>query len=248
MKRMLGLAVASMVVVSTASATLVADFQMNDAQGLRLSQVANGTGGAQFNYSYTNSLSDGSGNIHFVYEDQGAFYPHAGLTSTNSTGIYTVNLAYSAADVSASPNGVKTTFGLNDGSDVATIALTRNNDRLRLIYSIEGGWDWAVNLGGLGNTVLNGAVVASIALDLDSAQATCIYSYDGTTDTNVIAVANAHTINQLHAAIQTSSMATSDYMDMDYVSVDYVIPEPATLGMIALVGGAIIFIRRRFMI
>jgi hypothetical protein len=88
-------------------------------------------------------------------------------------------------------------------------------------------------------------------LDLDVQEASAYYSFDGlawtaiTENNSMDLTGSVYRVRMLY---DTDDMAASDYLDVDYLTVTHTIPEPATLGLLAVMGGGALFIRRRFMI
>ena len=106
--------------------------------------------------------------------------------------------------------------------------------------SIEYFYDGTV--GSLGGYTLEGDTVADMVINADGSDATGWTHYNWTQyGTTTIVPVNAL------SAVVTAGQGSGNDTYVDLISLD-VVPEPGTLGMVAVFGGALAFIRRRLMI
>jgi hypothetical protein len=111
--------------------------------------------------------------------------------------------------------------------------------------------DWGAgqvaNLTAVGVYDLPDVLDVEVVYDLDNDLAD--FSWTMGTESGIatnVAIGN-YTAEVLRNVYQPADMGDTDFIKTDYVKVETV-PEPATLGMIGLVAGGLLFIRRRFMI
>ena len=126
-------------VASSASAALLADFEMNDVAGTRLAKLQNdATGGGKFNYGANNMLADGNGLMVYTLGGTNANYASAALATQTSTGIQKMSLSFDGVTLAG---GGSLTYAIRDnteGKDILKIQLMKNNDQLRLVMQ---NWD-----------------------------------------------------------------------------------------------------------
>jgi hypothetical protein len=220
----------------------VLDFQMNDAQGTRVANLQNDAGGGGFSYGATNMYTDGNGSL--VYTNFGSAQNNYGnvaftRTLTNETG--RMSFSFSTVEM-ATETDAELTYSLkNSGGDKVLMAqLIVNGGQLKLIMD-----SWS-NVADFGTLTMSTPLDVSIDFDLVNGTADYTWSYNGTSGgaANVaISGSDAASVTQAYQ----SADVTGNYFAVDYLKVEGV-PEPATLGMVGAVAGAMLFIRRRFMI
>ena len=111
--------------------------------------------------------------------------------------------------------------------------------------------EWGTRVGGTGHINLYGGTITTAALGMNGTGA-------GTMDIEAGTLIVNGDITATLAFLQGSGWITAyggtGTVLMDYNNINvgqttlYAIPEPATLGMVAAFGGALLFIRRKFMI
>ena len=245
MKKIISIVAVSVSVASVSSATLLAGFEMNDAAGKKITQIQNdAVGGGAFHYGANNMLTDGSGHMVYTLGGTNANYGRVGLIETNTTGQFKMSASFSAATLSG---GGSLTYAVRDHAnttDLVSFQLILNNDRLRLVMQ---NWSGVENITAVGDYTLADPLNVEVTYDLGTDLADFSWTY-GTTSggTNGIAITDG-TADSVRQAYQPSNMTATDSISTDYLRVES-IPEPATLGLLGLMGGAMIFIRRRFMI
>ena len=245
-KRMIAGLLAGMAL--TASAAVLSDFEMNDAANTRLAQLQNSASGAgQFNYGANNMLADGNGLLVYTLGGTNANYARAALATQTNSGIQKMTFSIDSATLAGS-NG-KLSYAIRDqtaGKDVVMAQLVKNNDRLRLVMQ-DWGAGHVANLTAVGVYDLPDVLNVEVIYDLDSDLADFSWTMgsDSGTATNV-AIGN-YTAEVVRNVYQPKDMLDTDFIKVDYLKVESV-PEPATLGLFGLIGGAVLFVRRRFMI
>lgn len=258
--------VTGFLMTTSATATLVQDWQFNDAVDTQLNQTSNtGTIGTAWNFRLGNpdqGYTDGSS---FVFGDDGAggagslpvsadFTRKATFTGDAiSSGLFQFEFRIDGWDLDTAPaanNGV--TLKLANGGGANTINMifniisTGNNVRTRHARS-----------GALGGTasqdVLNGLVssegiIVRVEGDLDAGTWSSKWKYDSDLSfTDKVTDGTGFTsIDEIILTVEgdPNAWGAGDHIALDYVSLD-IIPEPSTGALMAVIGGALALWRRR---
>jgi hypothetical protein len=258
--------------VAGSYADVLEDWQFDDANNTQLNVVNNsGTTGTAFNFggprTQNGSLNIGDANF-FKYDvGTGSTFRSASfsdITSGQVTFEFIIADWYLGGSEGEVGNGIGFTFGdTQDGAARIDFEVTQspgNDIRVRSQSSNNGslsGTDAQNQLGGLNLTNANSVTVQLIA-DLD----TGVWStrVDAGSDGSFVDLVTDGTgmlsVDRIQLVMDggangweyngTSGVA-ADYIKVDSVTLTHVIPEPATLGLVAGFGGFILFIRRRFM-
>ncbi|VGO19613.1 PEP-CTERM sorting domain-containing protein [Pontiella sulfatireligans] len=235
---------------SFAHAATIENWQMNDDPGTDLKDLNNSAGTAKWYVARTNLQTDGSGNLHIT---QGAnLFNGANLSTTDVTsGIYELAVTYSAADMTDGDiAGGSVGFSFRHDSavvaerhDLAIIKLVKRNGELRLEALGSGP---AVTLYDFNATVLPDTLAVRAVLNLDTDLVDVYYSIGGAAEVSTLGIAASDgELDQVRTAFQVVSpdFGATSYVDVDQVTLS-VIPEPATLGLIALSGVGLLVARR----
>jgi membrane protein YqaA with SNARE-associated domain len=99
----------------------------------------------------------------------------------------------------------------------------------------------------VGTNSLPDNLYVEFVYDLDNDLATFTWTMGNESGGATNVAIGDYTAEAVRNAYQPSGMTDTDFIKTDYLTVES-IPEPATLGMIGLMTGTLLFIRRRFMI
>ena len=146
-----------------------------------------------------------------------------------------------------------TQLAANDGATFLTSTSGGNNILTQTISGLSAGtFDLSYELG---KVTFGGGILTAQVEVFDGVDATAASLYDVTTDIdslanltwfNVSATSLANTGSDLFVRISLVDSNINGQLAIDNVSINQ-IPEPATLGMVAIFGGSILFIRRKMM-
>jgi len=223
---------------------------MNDAEETLLGQLTN-TVSTAAKWEYGGSgLGQANGSGQFVYTGVTATnYTKAALGGDGTFSSGSLSLTARITDMRASADGYSLAYGLIDeksdegSSGLAFFRFIAKNNRLLLVLN-----DWApehvMNLTAVGDYSLNSPVTVQMALDLDNDLVEYTVITNGVTHVVTGVAATDGTVEYLKQAYLPTDATTGDSITADYVAVR-VIPEPETLGLIALTGGVLIFIRHK---
>ncbi len=183
-----------------------------------------------------------------------------GLTTWAATASGTYGLASGdgfGADPAGAPyfaGNTGTQLAANDGATFLTSTSGGNNILTQTISGLSAGtFDLSYDLGKV--TFGAGTLTAQVEV-FDGANDTAASLYDVTTDVDSLAnvtwnslsaTSLANTGSDLFVRISLVDSNANGQLAIDNVSIDQ-IPEPATLGMVAIFGGSILFIRRKLMV
>ncbi len=239
---------------SVAHATVIENWQMNDAAGTDLKNLDNSAGTAKWTVERANLQTDGSGNLHIT---QGAnLFNGATLSTADVTsGIYELAFKYSAADLTDGDTAggrVGYSFRQNGTAaaptskfDLALISLAKRNGELRLELQGVGA---KVTLYDFNATVLPDTLAVRAELNLDTDLVDVYWSIGGAAELSALGLAaNDGELDQVRTSFQTVSpdFGATSYVDVDYVTLA-AIPEPATLGLLGMTGLTMLLVRRKF--
>ena len=254
-------------------ATIVEDWQFNDANGTALNVVANdGTTGSTWNYggpqTQNGNLNIGDTKYYKWAVANQQTYRTASFADI-TTGQITFEFVIADWNLAGSDglgvvnNGIKFNFGdAQNGSAQLEFEVAQdpsNDIRVRSQNSNNGnlsGTDAQNQLGGL-NLTNTASVTVQLLADLDTgAWSTRVDAGSGFVDL-VTDGTGMTSIDRIQLIVDGSNGTGWEYGGVagtatEFVMIDSVtltqIPEPATLGLIAAFGGSILFMRRRFMI
>jgi hypothetical protein len=228
--------------VSSVSAALLADFEMNDAAGTRLAKLQNdAVGGGGFNYGADNMLADGNGLMVYTLGGANANYARADLPAVVNTGSYKLSFSFDSATLDGT--GGSLTYAIRDNTakkDLVSVQFLKNNDRLRLVMQ---NWDQADNITDVGTYSLTDTLNVEVIFNLDTDLATFSWVSGANSGSYTDVAINDGDAEVVRNAYQPSGMTATDFFKTDYLKVES-IPEPATLSLVGLTAGAIFFIRR----
>jgi len=142
-------------------------------------------------------------------------------------------------------------FNYNNANEFYTVRVKTGLDDYQLLGRRSAG-SWKVIASGHASETFVAGRFYRINVASDTAYTYDVSVTDTTTSTEIASVTGAVDSEHLHTGGYAglglySQHATNEYGTYDNFSLE-VIPEPATLGMVAILGGAILFIRKRFMI
>lgn len=234
-------------------AAILQDWQMNDASGTGMAGLANSAGTAAWGYSPGNAATDGNGMLHVSPGSQ-EWGISAALPSALTTGQYELKYVVDSIDLSgdSATDNSGINFGLGDVTEMRLYSHgdfdgDGNPDLVLSIYDDQTAWSWGRGFSGL---VLNDPLTIRGIYDLD-AGTIHVYTQLGSEaeqDNGSFNIDTNGTANSVFSRLLTGDWGANDYANIDSVTLTEVVPEPATLGMVGLIGGAIVFVRRRFMI
>lgn len=242
MKRM-AFAVGAMALAMSASATLLSDFQFNDGVGTTLPQAAQGVAGAgTWNYDTGGTAADGSGNM--VFSDADNFYPSAPFTAPANSGVLLFSVKFSAADIPTASGELTFTVKESGGNNTLGYVQLRDHNGDTVVVFGEG---WSSGSAWLesGSTSLAAPLTVWADIDLDNNQTTYHYEYKGTTHDMATASSIADVAPDQLGAVWQFMDSGGNSISVDYVTVETV-PEPASFALMGILGGALLFVRRRF--
>ncbi len=241
-----------------ASATLLEFWDFDtEAAGVDLNDAAlvnSGTMGSVWNFNTAGIKTDGLGN--FVVAGDGgnttrklpktgtanaSALDHVYATAITGTDTYTFELNVSGWDLSAATIGDK--FKLAAG-DAAGISIERLSATEVKVSQFAGNTSYRTTLMGL----VEGA--HTFAIDFNFATDTSVYWVDGGVRDSFTDFGQLNSVEDIAGMVLVTSggwTTAASSLSIDSMGLS-VIPEPATLGMVAVVGGALLFMRRRFII
>ncbi len=231
--------------VMSASAGLLESWEMNDASGTALNNVAN-TGSIGSSWNWGDYTTDGSGNL-TVVGDSGTNTRKAPAdhyaTALAGSDTYSLVVDFGAWNMDALSLGDTWNLKLNDSSNVMIANVIFHVDsastvRIRMASANSNYRNFSYSLAE--------ATGISAKIDLNIAGGTSEYFINDASQ-NTFSGLSMNGISQFLMGKGGSWTTAASSLDIDAVSLS-VIPEPATLGMVAAMGGAILFVRRRFMI
>ena len=233
----------------TASAAMLADFQMNDAANTKLQDLANDApGGGRFNYGVTNMLADGNGLLVYTLGGTNGNYAHADLASAATSGVYKLSVSFNAATLSGS--GGKLGYSVRDsgaGKDICLVQLIRNSgNKLLLLMNKWGANGSVISLTGAGTNSLPDVLNVEVEYDLDNDTVGYSWTMGSESGGTNLATLYDGVADVVRNAYNPDNMNDGDFIKVDYLTVES-IPEPATMGLFGLAGGAVMFVRRRRM-
>ncbi|VGO17490.1 hypothetical protein PDESU_06086 [Pontiella desulfatans] len=261
----------AMLLVAVSNADVLEDWQFNDANGTALNSVNNsGSVGSSWNFggpqTQAGSLNIGDANYFKFNPGSGQTYRTADFAQRTS-GQYIFEFVIADWDLAGTDgigtvnNGIKFNFGsATNGSAQLEfeVAQSGSNDiRVRSQNSNNGtlsGTDSQHQLGGL-NLTNTSSVTVQLLADLDTGVWSTRVDYNGSWADLVTDGTGMTSIDRIQLVVDASNGTweyggiggtATEFIKIDSVSLTQ-IPEPATLGMIAVFGGGILFIRRRFM-
>lgn len=226
------------------SAEYLEQWQFNDAAGVNLNAALNtGSHGSVWTYGDpANWEMDGVGNMiakgaAAQYEATGLF-PGGVLASPNT---YSLEMKISAWEVETAAPEARLTYRLQSagGANVNAISFRINGTggaRFSIMSAGANYKDVAVG----GGAFNGGAVTARI--DFNVVAGTAEYFIDGASVKTVVG-ATFGDMEKLHFDQENSWSATTPVIKVDELSLS-VIPEPATLGLVSIVGAGLLAVRR----
>ena len=226
----------------SASAAKIVDYQMNEVAGKTTSELINsGTDNSSITGDAQGVATDGSGNLHYAAVT--ASNTKKQVLSTSYSGTVQLELRLTDWDYTANADGDGIAFSIVnsvDGTGLKALVDHKGTDtRIRISSSSS--------KQKLISSVLSGSdlVVRAVA-DLDASTYTADYNLGGAGWINIATdeALGATSIDEFKLITATdSSWGSGAYANVDYVTVETV-PEPATLSLIALLGGGLFFFRR----
>ncbi len=230
----------------SASAGMLECWEMNDASGTALNAITN-TGSIGSSWNWGDYTTDGSGNL-TVPGDSGvntrkappSFY----ATALAGSDTYSFFVDFGAWDMDAASQGDLLNYKLLDSANrmLANIFFevdSATTVRLRMASDNSNYRNYAYTL--------TEAAGISARIDFNFADDTAEYFIDDVSQHSFDNFTTAANIGQILMGKGGAWTTAASSLDIDEIGLS-VIPEPATLGMVAAVGGAILFIRRRLMI
>lgn len=228
-----------------ASAGLLESWEMNDAGGTALNNVAN-TGSIGSSWNFGGYTTDGVGNL-TVAGDGGTNTRKAppALYATALAGgdTYSLVVDFGAWNMDAASLGDTWNLKLNDSGNTMIANVIFHVDsastvRIRMASANSNYRNFSYNL-----TEVAGI---SAKIDVNIAGGTSEYFINNASQ-NTFSGLSMNGISQLLMGKGGSWATAASSLDIDAISLN-VVPEPATLGLVVAVSGGILFIRRRFMI
>ncbi len=229
----------------SASAGMLECWEMNDASGTALNAITN-TGSIGSSWNYGGYTTDGAGNL-AVPGDSGlntrkappSFY----ATALAGSDTYSFFVDFGAWNMDAASQGDSLNCKLlnSAGTMIANIIFevdSASTVRLRMASNNANYRNYAYTL--------TEAAGISARIDFNFGNDTAEYFIDDVSKNSFVNF-TATNIGQVLMGKNGAWTTAASSLDIDEIGLS-VIPEPATLGMVAAVGGAIMFIRRRLMI
>lgn len=256
MKIIMVMAVAALV-AGGVSASLVESWQFNDDIETELNVVANaGSGGTAWNFAMpAEGTVDGAGSLAIGDDPLTAnqavskdWTRKATFASAITTGTFVFETKYSAWNLTQTVgNGIIVKVGGTGANTVNLVFDWRATDNIRTRHAVAGLTGTAKQKGALLDS--GSDLVVRLSGNLDTGAFTTSYNLGGTGFTDLITDGGGLTsISEVLVAVEgTTAWSAGEYVGVDYMQLD-VIPEPATLGLVAAFGAGIMFVRRRFMI
>ncbi len=238
------------------SAGLLEGWDFNDDPGTELNDVANsGSLNSVWNFGGANMATDGSGS--FVLAGDGGTttrkLPKKGTANALPTvdayavslagsDTYTIEMTLSAWDLASATTGDRLVFKALDsaGVMVAMLALEKDTEttaRLRLASDDSNWRNYAVGLIGSSTT---------ISIDFNMAAGAAEYFVDGVSEWTFTGQTYAGNIGGMTFVKGGTWSTAASSISVDSMSLS-VVPEPASIGLIALFTGGIYFARRFFL-
>ena len=238
-------ALAALCVSVSASAAMLADFEMNDPANTRLPQLQNDApGGGKFSYGATNMLTDGNGLLVYTYGQGDAAgkknCAYAPLAAENSSGIYKLSFAIDSATLSYTNGSIQYMIADTNNNKIVSVQFIKNWNRLRLVMQ---DWNHVDNLTGAGTNSLPDKLYVEVTFDLDNDLADFSWTMGTQTGGYSSVSIGDYSAARLRNLYQPTGMTGSDFIKVDYLKVES-IPEPAALALLGFFGGAILFLRR----
>jgi hypothetical protein len=215
------------------SATVVEDWQFNDAAGTQFSGLVNAAGNATFTGNMPQVAADGSGNLSFTVGGNATdnVFRNAILTTKDqTTGKFELSFTISAATIAGGDaTGANVGFGMRDdsGDDLFLVRLQRQTSVLRLEYR-TGASELLENFGVTTVSDLQVRVVADLDTD------TCaVYWRLGTgaekCATNLPMGATGLEFDQVRMAANTNTVdwGPTDRVDVDFLTIATYTDPPA---------------------
>ena len=253
-KRLATLLLASVGLATAGSAEVLVDYQFNDVDGTLFENAA---------YTGTQVGGDRDGNDEWIVTNgalrivktAGIAKPEGTLASSYTSGIVTTKVTVASYDLSGgTQNNMDSTFGVRNVADKDNVAVgfRFTTDGTGEVAARSGAPGSSGNSGDLGTSSSTPLYLLTV-LDLDTGVATGSYMFEGDADWTLIKSGTSSFTNgfdTLSWIVESHQYGDDDYINIDSVTTTYTaIPEPATLGMIGMIGVGILFIRRRrFMI
>ncbi|MEO0514913.1 MAG: PEP-CTERM sorting domain-containing protein [Planctomycetota bacterium] len=246
---------AAAIALSTASAhaAVIEDWQFGDAADTALNAVANaGPNNSSLGAAATsgNVTTDGAGNLRFSVGADASdnLFRNSNSALGLSTGTVTLSFTYSDASITGGDaSGANVGFGFREegtNTDLFAVRLQKQSGSLRLQTRIAGS---NTNLENFGTDTLAGPLAVTAVANLDTDLLDVSWSINGGTVSTAtgIAITDAtYDFLRTAANLNTTDFGANDTVGVDFITVDYVVPEPASLALVAL-GGLSMLGRRR---
>jgi hypothetical protein len=248
-KKLTAWLLASVGLATVGSAEVLLDYQFNDANGTEFQNASySGVGlTATFDKDGNDEWITTNGALRVV-QTPGRSVSRWELNNTVTSGVITIDMAVTGYDLSGIAIQDDFRNAVEDQSGKAgEIGFRHATNSTVAVRSYGGG----INSQSADMATSGSSVYMRTILDLDVQEASAYYSFDGlawtaiTENNSMDLTGSVYRVRMLY---DTDDMAASDYLDVDYLTVTHTIPEPATLGLLAVMGGGALFIRRRFMI
>jgi len=234
------------IIVLTALGASAAVVEQWTFEGATPNIGTNGMDQDQWTTTAPNSVPS-AGVLRYATDGNGNSEPMAGGAIDPST-IDAVVLTIDLTDMNIG-NQVVFQFGQTGGAGNMEVEFnTFANNQFTL--DVEGGGTTLSPAAILDQDDFAGAIPLSVEVTWDFANNLMSYDVTGSaTDSQSIAadLSGITSINNFRPRGGTMQ-ADGTYLDLDTITIETVIPEPATLGLVAAFGGGILFIRRRFLI
>ena len=229
------------------AATVLEDWQMNDANGTTLSNLSNSAGSATFANDATNATANGSGDLHIT---PGAnIFRTSNLTTTNvSSGTFQLEFNFSSVNFqSGDTTGANVSFGIRDtttNTDLFLARVQKQNNKYLLQTRVSSTNTTVADFGTTVGTNLNDLNVR-VVFNLDTDKADVFWSLAGAAESSHTDIA----INNLEmdafrfaANTNTTDLGTGE-TSVDFVTISAV-PEPSSTALLGL-GCLALILRRR---
>lgn len=255
MKKSLTMAIALAVASMSASAVVLTDYQFNDAQGTGFESAAN-LGTLSFTNGITPVVANGSGamGISGITTADNSATADLGLSSDITAGVITLEAQVSDWNFSgvSYAGGRAITFDVGKSRmkfEVTASGFRSNGSPKDGFFRIfDQGSKSKLSLDdfdGTGNTL-----GLRMTVDLDAGTYDTEYNLDGAgfTALSTGTAYGSNLVDKISVGILSKDLDwdVGESMKLDYVTVNHVVPEPATMGTMAVFGAAIFFVRRRF--
>jgi hypothetical protein len=255
MKKLTGICLAMGGILAAASASVVlVDYEFNDSDGTSLQNMVNsGTdpntfGGAETDV-YTTNLN-GTGVAYFNAITPNKVDQSFTLDTTISSGTVTAEWRSVEFSFSGTSGKQDTGFGLSFGATSYYVELRYEGPDVKARLQGANAYKNSTILSGASST--NAPILFQMIADVDNTNLMARWKFESdsawTTIRSISLDVITNGVTAVNVVGDTDEYGAGDFAEVDYFTVTGSIPEPATLGMLGLVGGAIFFIRRRFMI